>query len=75
MGTNCGSGTEARMTKAQKLLTRLRAEKTSVLSPEILARVDKIAKNKGESIAFLKKGGFLDRKGKLAPKYRLPSSR
>jgi len=63
------------MTKSKKLRTQLRAEKTSVLSPEILARVDKIAKDKRQSIDFLKKGGFLDQKGKLAPKYRLPSSR
>ena len=63
------------MTSAQKLLTKLRSERTVVLSRGVLAKVDKIAKSKKQSIAFLKKGGFLNQQGKLAAKYRLPSER
>lgn len=68
-------GAEGRMTKAEKLLTKLRAEKPVVLSRQILARVDHIAKDKKKAVAFLKKGGFLDSEGKLSAKYRLSSSR
>jgi hypothetical protein len=58
------------MTRAEQFLRRLRADRPRELSADVLARVDKIAKDKKKSIEFLQKGGFLDERGKLAAKYR-----
>jgi len=58
------------MTRAEKFLLQLRAEVPRELSPDVLARVDEIAKDRKKSIEFLQKGGFLDKRGKLAAKYR-----
>ena len=58
------------MRQAEAFLAKLKSERVPAVSPEMLARVDKIAKDPLQARAFLQKGGFLDDNGKLAAKYR-----
>jgi hypothetical protein len=59
------------MTRAQRILRQLRKGRTPAVSGQTLARVDKIATDRKKAVTFLKRGGFLDKDGKLAAKYRL----
>ena len=58
------------LAKAWEFLKKLEVERESILSPEALARVDAMVTDKQAAIKFLQDGGFLDKNGKLAIKYR-----
>lgn len=57
-------------TTARRVPTRWRFERSPILSKAALAHARKLTSNRKLAIAFLKRGGFIVRPGKLARPYR-----